>query len=158
MKKLFIVAVLVFGFSSVTFAQTNERAIGLRFGNGVEFSYLHPLTDNQRVQFDVGSRGFLYPSFMGIGTYQWLFPIENGFDWYIGGGAQLGIVSYENSNHAYAYGLNLGIAGIGGVQYNFDFPLQLAADFRPSWLFFNPGVSRYFGGLYDFGISARYRF
>ncbi len=139
------------------------RAIGARFGYGLEVSYQHSLgTDNML------SAELSFPGFYGIGaaaTYDWLNPFNTSipwnhkgeWNWYMGVG---GGASYWFSNY-----LNVGVAGRIGVEYDFWFPLQLSFDWRPvigpDFIFGEGGGVGFYGtGLYAGAISlgVRYKF
>ncbi len=85
------------------------------------------------------------------GTYQLAHDLPGAFSWYYGAGVTFGIRTFDSN------GINLGLLGIGGLEYNFDFPLQAFADYRPTLYLINgPNV-----GVLDlvaFGVGARYRF
>ena len=154
MRKIVLSLVL---FASVIAVSAQPHAIGVRLGYGAEFSYQHGFGDKNMLQLDVGS-----PAFWGVhsvGTYNWIFPIPwkhaGSWNWYVGGGAGVGF-GWRGTGIA-------GLAAMGGVEYNFKFPLQLSADYRPfiGIGFSRGGVSFYSDGLFLGGaiaISARYRF
>ena len=70
---------------------------------------------------------------------------------YAGPGAQLGFYNLPEGG----FGMNVGVAGQLGVEWNFpSVPLQLSIDWRPVFFFLN---NRGFG--YDsVGLGLRYRF
>ena len=120
----------------------------MRFGGiagyGAELSYQQPFGAN-RVELDLGLNGWG----LGLnGLYQWVKPLPQlaeGFDWYLGAGAGLGLAGGS---------FGVGILGQIGLEYNFEFPLQLSLDYRPG-IYFLP----VFSGSYDgVCLSARYRF
>lgn len=156
MKKLLVLVALV-AMSAVA-VNAQPRAIGARLGYGIDFSYQHSLGERNMVQLEVG-----LPAFWGIdaaATYDWIFPITSwqeagSWNWYAGVGAGVGYSWVANYVH-------VGIAGRIGVEYNFDFPLNLSLDWRPV---IGPGFSggnTYFnsGSLYAGAIAwgIRYRF
>ena len=59
--------------------------------------------------------------------------------------------TYKASD-SYTYAL---VAGDIGIEYNFDFPLQLSIDFRPE-IYFTDKVQEDFGP--DVGLGVRYKF
>jgi len=149
MKKLILSLILVAGFVSVLSAQDSKKAIGVRFGGfsgyGAEVSYQQPLGAN-RLELDLGLNG------MGLGlngVYQWVKPLPQlyeGFNWYWGVGAGLGLYNFK------AFGL--GVLGQIGLEYNFEFPLQLSIDYRPG-LYVLPTIYASYDGVC---LSARYKF
>lgn len=152
MRKLFFAVLLVLCVSSVVNAQTNDRAIGLRGGWGTELSYQHPLSGTTRLEIGLGMHGWEHGDFLISGVHQWLFAPNGGFNLYAGLGPQLGSYWWKDENK---HTFGLGLAGQFGFEYNFDFPLQLTLDWRPSWSLIPSG--RGFG-YEGFALGIRYRF
>jgi hypothetical protein len=177
MKKIFLSAFMLIGLAISAHAQEFKNAIGLRLGDndgfGAEITYQRSLSDKNRIEVDLGLRSsnngrynYKYNAAKLVGLYQWVWDIDNGFKWYAGPG--IGVGSWHSDRY-YDYGNGFytdGKSGVFviatgdiGIEYNFDFPLQLSFDFRPEI---------YLGGDYndirddnfgpDFGLSARYRF
>jgi hypothetical protein len=147
MKKT-ILSLLVVLFLSTTFAsaQVDGSAIGLRFNySGAEISYLHKLQDNHRLEADLGLTSW---GLSATGIYHWVWDLSqlaDGFNWYAGAGATLGLSSGS---------FGLGAVGQVGIEYNFAIPLQLTMDYRPA-IYIIPSV----GGSYDgICLSVRYKF
>lgn len=160
MKKL-LIAIIAFLAISVATVEAQPRAIGARLGYGVDFSYQHSLGKNM-LNFEFG-----VPGFWGLGavcTYDWVFPINSWnqagtWNWFAGVGVGGGWAwpIWGNTGHAGW----VGVAGRIGVEYNFEFPLQLSLDWRP--LFgpaFVPDAVFNTGSLYAgaFGLGVRYCF
>lgn len=129
MKKIILVAAMVLGFAAAAVAQ--PRAIGVRIGNGGEVSYQHSLGENFLEvdgglglgfdgTFNVGATGIY--NFM-IAQPQWTSQGTWGF--YAGPGVGVGLGLGE-ANY-----FTLAVAGMVGLEYNFEFPLQLSLDVRP---------------------------
>jgi hypothetical protein len=139
MKKVVIVLVL----TVLAVCAVNAQNLGARLGYGVELSYQHPLGDN-RLELDLGLSDF-DGGLNLAGTYQWVKPLADGFSWYFGFGAGLGI--WEKS---------AGVAVLGqlGIEYNFKAPVQLSLDWRPGIVF--GGYSGFWGT--SVGLGIRYRF
>ncbi len=139
------------------FAQ--DKAIGLRLGagayTGAEISYQTPFM-GERLEANLGlAAGDGYSSAAVTAVYQWLFPIENGFNWYAGFGPGVAIGSYKNANGDFESKFNLGVAGNLGIEYNFDqVPLQLSLDTRPMFNLLYDST----GSLLYFGLGIRYKF
>lgn len=162
MKKLFLIAIVLFGFSFISNAQDlSKNAIGLRLGDsnafGAEVSYQRALGKANRLEFDLGWRnGRNYDGFKLAGLYHWVWNIDNGFNWYAGPGAGIGSFGYyykgDHYNETFIFA-----AGDIGIEYNFDFPLQLSLDFRPE---IGLGDSSYRNDdlNFDIGIGVRYKF
>lgn len=140
--------------TATLFAQSSEKAIGVRFGSGGEVSYQHPLGATNRIEFDLG----LSPQSFGLnGIYHWVNDLSDwteGMAWYYGPGATVG---FSNTTAQFPTSkLALGVVGQIGLEYKFDFPLQLSVDYRPTFYLVRPAGS---GGYYtDICLSARYRF
>lgn len=167
----FLLLGLVF---SANAQEISKNAIGLRLGDndgfGSEVSYQRKISKNNRIELDLGWRNhknynknnYYYNnnnSIKFIGLYQWVWNIDGGFNWYVGAGGGVAQNSYnykDNNNYfqkeSYTY---LVAAGDIGIEYNFDFPLQLSIDLRPE-IYFTDRANDDFGP--DFGVSARYRF
>ena len=159
MKKIMIVVVVLFTISATTTAVKaqliEKNALGVRIGDsdgfGGEISYQRALSDNNRLEFDLGWRDSNDTNaFKILGLYQWVMEIENRFNWYVGAGAGFGSFDSEDDNGVFAL-----IAGDLGIEYNFKIPLLISLDFRPE-LSFNDNYS---DGLdFDIGLGLRYQF
>lgn len=171
MKKLILSTFMLIGLAfSLNAQDISKNAIGLRLGDndgfGGEVSYQRGLSKNNRLEFDLGWRDSKnYDALKLVGLYQWVWNIDGGFNWYAGAGAGIG------SWHAKYYKYNNGIAqnyyydekgaffllaGDIGIEYNFDFPLQLSLDFRPE-LYFNSDDFRNDSFGPDIALGIRYR-
>ena len=169
MKKLILSIFILTGFAFNAQAQDiSKNALGLRLGDsdgfGAEISYQRGLSEKNRLEFDLGWRNrnnayYNNARFVKMtGLYQWVWNIEGGFNWYAGAGGGIANGSYNykingdrySDNYTYAF-----IAGDIGIEYLFDFPLQLSLDFRPE-IYFSDRVKDDYGS--DIAISARYRF
>jgi len=136
----------------------SENTIGFRLGSnngfGYEISYQMKLNSENRAEFNLGWRTSNNVSAMKLnGLYQWVWPLEQGFNWYAGVGGGLG--TYSNSNINGSSGTFIFAAGDIGIEYNFDFPLQASLDLRPEI-----GGNGYFENSYgtDIALGIRYKF
>lgn len=166
MKKLILSAFMLVGLVFSTQAQDiSKNALGLRLGDndgfGGEVSYQRGLTKNNRLELDLGWRNSNDVDAMKlVGLYQWVWEIENGFNWYAGVGG--GIGSWSNSEGSTNdSGVFLLAAGDIGIEYNFqEAPIQLSLDFRPEFYLNNSGSNKFrdenFGP--DIALGIRYRF
>lgn len=152
MRRLLLVMAVALGFAAAAVAQ--PRAIGGRVGYGVEFSYQHSLGSNNMIQLDAGIPGFY--GLEAAVTYDWIFNISGGWNWFVGVGGGLGFFDFKDTRFF------LGAAGRIGVEYNFDFPLQLSLDWRPivGPYFYNDEVRFNDHGLWHGGLAfgVRYKF
>ena len=165
MKKIFLSALMLAGLAFSAQAQEiPKNALGLRLGDndgfGGEISYQRGLGDNNRLELDLGWRDSKYYNAVKVtGLYQWVWNIEDGFNWYAGVGGGLGSYDLDNRNNVPGYdesGTFVFVAGDIGIEYQFDFPLQLSLDFRPELYFaddYNDG--RNFGP--DIALGIRYK-
>jgi len=124
MKNILLFTLL--SFSAITLANAQQNALGLRlgfyYGGVAEASFQHYLSELNRVEINLGldTSNAIHVT----GAYQWVFDLsqlEQGFKWYagVGGGAYIG----KNAR--------IGILGNLGIEYTFEFPLQLSLDIRP---------------------------
>lgn len=163
MKKLFLLAIAILGFTFTSQAQEiADNAIGLRLGDsdgfGAEVSYQRALGDNNRLEFDLGWRdGNNYDGFKLAGLYQWVFPLDGSFNWYVGAGGGIGSFSINVPGGSDVTDTFLFAAGDIGIEYSFDIPLLLSLDFRPEIGF---GDDIYDNNDLDFDIALgiRYQF
>lgn len=163
MKILNYLSVLtVFITFSMNSQEISDHALGLRLGDsdgfGAEISYQKSIGRYNRAELDFGwrdSRNF--DAFKLVGVYQWVRPIEGGFNWYYGVGGGLGSVDFVDVYDSDDEGLFVLAAGDIGVEYHFDIPLLLSLDFRPE-----VGVLGYSGFSdnfdFDIGFGIRYLF
>lgn len=146
-KVLFTIGLLLSTIVSMNAQDISDNAIGLRFsgGNGVggEITYQKALGSNNRLEIDLGLANE-FTDFKATGLYQWVWNLEEKFNWYAGFGG--GLVS---ANGTGIYG-----AGVIGIEYNFDAPVLLSIDYRPE-----VGIA---GGLTgvnsDVALSVKYQF
>jgi|TARA_R100000789_G_C2992633_1_gene146521 hypothetical protein len=147
MRKTFLTLVGILGAFAIQAQSISDNAIGIRFGggNGVggEISYQKALSSSNRLEIDLGLANE-FSNFKATGLYQWVWNLENNFNWFAGFGG--GIVS---ANGTGIYG-----AGVIGIEYNFDAPVLLSIDYRPE-----VGIAGGLDGLNsDVALSVRYQF
>ena len=147
MKKVSLIfGVLFLTMFSVNAQEISENAIGLRFnkgdGLGADISYQKKMTGNNRLEVNVGLRDE-FSSFKGTGLYQWVWNLEDKFNWYAGFGA-----GYD-SGYSALFG-----AGVIGIEYNFNTPILISLDYRPEI-----GITGNYDGLGNsFALAIRYQF
>lgn len=159
MKKLFFLTLTVFAFSLTSNAQDiAENAIGLRLGDsnglGAEISYQRALGDINRLEVDLGWRNSdNYNAFQLTGLYQWVWNLEGDFNWYAGVGG--GLASFDGKNVLKGQDeTTIFVAGDIGIEYDFDIPLLISLDFRPTL-----GFGDFTDDLdFDIALSIRYQF
>lgn len=163
MKTNILIAFMLFGIAISAQSQNfSKNAIGLRLGSndgyGTEISFQTRLSPKNRLELDLGFSDNNNESvFKLAGIYQWVWKIDSGLNWYAGVGGGLGSWNYDdndeiNDNGAFAF-----IAGDIGIEYNFNFPLQLSLDLRPE-IYFNSDsyIEDNFGA--NLGLGIRYTF
>lgn len=163
MKKIILTLLMVVGlFCSSQSQEISKNAIGLRLGNndgfGGEISYQRGLSSNNRLEFDLGWRNSKSISaFKLVGLYQWVWEIDNGFNWYAGIGG--GIGSWSNTNVSPKESGTIPFAaGDIGLEYSFkEVPIQLSLDLRPE-LYFSSGGYRDSNFGSDLALGIRYKF
>lgn len=161
MKKVILSTFMLFGIALSSQAQDiSKNAIGLRLGDndgfGAEISYQRGLHANNRLELDLGWRNSNEVDAIKLaGLYQWVWNIDKGLNWYAGAGGGLGSWSYSIDDQK-DNGTFLFIAGDLGIEYNFDFPLQLSLDIRPEiYLNSNDYRENNFGP--DLALGVRYK-
>lgn len=142
MKKIFTIIALagiLFINAQQSKAQTTGFELGLRGGyaSGVDFAM--PLGGN-RLHADVGFGNNLNIDAL----YDWQIPVFGG-----------GFLLYPGVGVSTEFGDNFefGVAGEIGLEYQFDFPLTIAADYRPIYEF--TGDTGFKSG---WGFNVRWRF
>ncbi len=163
MRKIILSVLMIVGLIGSSEAQEiSKNALGLRLGNndgfGGEISYQRGLSNNNRLEFDLGWRNTKSISaFKLAGLYQWVWEIDNGFNWYTGVGAGLGSWSNTSINPKES-GAILFATGDIGVEYTFnEVPIQLSLDLRPE-LYFSSGGYRDSNFGSDLALGIRYKF
>lgn len=160
MKKIILSAIMLIGLAFTTQAQEiSKNALGLRLGDnngfGGEISYQRGLSENNRLELDLGWRNSdNVDAFKLTGIYQWVWNIDGNFNWYAGFGGGLGSWSY-NQNSLKDSGTFAFAAGDIGIEYGFDeAPILLSLDYRPEFGFsdYNKNYNS------DIALSIRYKF
>jgi hypothetical protein len=163
MKKIILSAIMLMGLAFAAQAQDiSKNALGLRLGDnkgfGGEISYQRGLSDNNRLELDLGWRnrndynGYNDNAIKLAGLYQWVWNIDGGFNWYAGVGGGLGSWNRNSNNTSGTFAF---AAGDIGLEYNFDIPLLISLDFRPEI-----GSNSYYENNYgsDVALGLRYQF
>jgi hypothetical protein len=159
MKRLFFILIAIFATFFV--ANSQPRALGLRAGMDCQLSYEHGMSSNDFIEADLGVE-FVYGYAVGLNAAagynfmiaqpKWTQKGEWGF--YAGPAFKMGYLWV---------GGYLAVGAQVGLEYNFDYPLQISLDIRPS-----VGVAMEGGGCRIYGagailgsipcLSLRYRF
>lgn len=182
MKTLFLSLVVLIGVSFNVQAQEimAKNAIGIRLSpgdaTGIEASYQRQMiSEHNRIELNLGLKTGYVSDFVSVfdvkGYYHWVFNIVDKLNWYAGPGVGVQFVTYDSE---YYDNLTTPLIGAeGGVEYRFDFPLQVSLSIRPSYYFYGDNNNyngptygwgyAYDGGFNDdfnltVGIGARYTF
>lgn len=162
MKNTLFTVMAIIAFAITSQAQSiSKNAIGLRLGDsdgfGTEISYQRALSENNRLELDLGWRSNKnFDAYRITGLYQWVWVLDGSFNWYAGVGGGVAQVNFgrdfegfDDDSETYFYG-----AGDIGIEYNFDIPLMLSLDFRPEFGFgnFNDDLDL------DIALGIRYQF
>ena len=172
MKKFALIIIVLVATCTVAIAQ--PRAIGGRFAYSVGPSYQHSIGEKNMLQADIDILGYWW-GIQATVTYNWVFPIASwgvgDMNWFAGVGAGggyrwgWGYRGYYRYGGYYGYGGSgfVGVAGMGGVEMNFKFGLQVSVDWRPligPRFYRGGGVGYFIEGLYAgaVGLGVRYKF
>ncbi|WP_084370384.1 outer membrane insertion C- signal [Reichenbachiella faecimaris] len=148
MKKILVLTVVFVSILSSARAQEVGIRLGDVLGNDAAVDAIFSIGDFSRIHADASFGKQFGESTVGLEVlYDFFYkPVGDvpGLNWYIGVGPSVLI----------ANDLFLGASGEIGIEYHFDFPLALGADWRPTfWLIEETD----FRGD-SFGINARYVF
>ncbi len=158
MKKALLILTVLIGSAAATFAQ--PKSIGGRLGNyGIDVSYEnYVMGGSDFLEFGLGlDNGFSTSAFHVDGIYNFMilepdWTLVGHWGCYAGPGASVAVwKNSDDENTVYA-----GFLGNVGLEYTFNFPLQLSIDFRPRLMF---GDGRVRGdGPFSLGLGVRYAF
>jgi hypothetical protein len=147
-----LVILVLFAVTTFSYSQNYKTAIGIKGGypgygslNGKHFL-------NSKTAIE-GSIGGGTNTLWLQGLYELNFSLEQGLNWYAGGGANVGFYSFKNTiTNERTSNMILGLNGIVGIEYTFeDFPLNVALDTGPNLRIINS-----FGFGWGAGIAVRY--
>lgn len=158
MKKTLLIIVAALGLAVVASAQ--PKSLGVRIGNyGVDVSYEnYVFSGPDFLEFELGlDDGFSTSAFHVDGVYNFMIAQPDwtaSGSWGFYGGPGASVAVWENANAENV--VFVGVVGNLGLEYTFDFPLTLSADFRPR-LMLGDGKVRS-NSLFSLGIGVRYAF
>lgn len=139
----------------------SKNAIGMKFTTsriaGGEITYQRALSSENRLELNLGFANSRHFSAVKItGLYEWVFPIQHGFHWYVGAGGSLGSWSYKNGSYK-DDGAIVALSGIGGIEYHLKpAPFQFFLDLKPN--IYITEYHDYNNINLELGIGARYKF
>ncbi len=153
MKKTILVILAALGLALAANAQ--PKALGIRIGSGVDISYQNYLGGSDFLEFELGLDGYA-SDFHIDGVYNFMiaepdWTSSGKWGFYGGPGVGVGVWNVEQQANVFA-----GVLGNLGLEYTFDFPLQLSLDIRPRLFFGNGGI--WSDGIFSFGLGVRYAF
>jgi len=173
MKKISLSILFILSFAFIADGQTfSKYALGLRFGYNLEpyvggyreLSYQLITSNTNRIEIDLGILGYedrkvSINVYRLVGIYQWGNRLHEGFGWYTGIGAGLGI-HIEHSKYGFFIGNegdgDLILAAQAGIQYRFiGFPFLIALDFRPEYNTNSEWMNNQLGNI---AFSTRFTF
>ncbi len=140
-------------------ASAQPKAVGVRVGNyGVDVSYENYAGDLNFREFELGLDAMFSTSAFHLdGVYNFMiarpdWTVEGQWGFYLGPGASVAVWDNgKDENVVYA-----GLLGNVGLEYIFDFPLQMSISLRPR-LMLGDGKIRQ-NGLLTLGLGFRYMF
>ena len=144
MKKLILIIAAALTMSAVAVAQ--PKAVGIRLGYGAEVSYQHILGADNFMEVDLG---WFSNGFSGSVAYDFNVAEAGNFGFYVGPQVSFGTLAYDGSTK-----FNLGAGAQLGVEYEFDIPLNISLDWKPTF-YFVPGTAF---GWSSIALGLRYRF
>ncbi len=155
MRKLFLFFGLAFTtISTASSQEISKNAIGIRLGNnsgfGYEISYQSLIGYTNRLEIDLGLRSKSgVDSIKATGIFQWVWSLNNRFNWYTGFGGGIGSFRGGGASKTFFFG-----SGDIGIEYNFEAPILISLDYRPEF-----GFNNVYKGLNsDIALSLRYQF
>ena len=157
-KFLFTIALSVSVFCSLQ-AQDYKSAIGLRFGYYGNFGLDYKTFLNEKAAIELIAFGRFYTSYKyfnlgGLYEIQNKFTDVPGLSWYYGGGAFVGLYSFDSS-YAGSQGTAISIAGVLGLEYRIPgAPITASIDWIPSFALTGGGGFAGDGG----SLAVRYIF
>lgn len=163
MKKILLFGFLLLAVGITSQAQEiSKNAIGLRLGDnkgfGTELNYQRGLKESTRLELGLSWHSGSYTNAYKLtGLHEWVWRLENRFNWYAGAGGGLASIQFDRKHDYYRTSKSdtyLFAAGVIGIEYNFEIPLLISLDFRPEI-----GFGDYRDDLnLDIALGLRYQF
>ena len=125
-----IIFILIATFASVFMAEAQPKALGIRAGMDCQLSYEHGVSSGDFVEVDLGVE-FIYGYAVGLNAaagYNFMIAQP---EWTQKG--QWGFYAGPAVKAGYLWiGGYLAVGAQVGLEYSFDFPLQVSLDIRPT--------------------------
>jgi hypothetical protein len=177
MKKLFFVLSIIISVSQLQAQDIPENAIGIRLSEGVvgdegfgpEITYQRQiLSEHNRIDANLGFKTNSFIStYRGAVYLHWTYNIWDKLNWFAGPGVGAGYIDFKTANFGFNTVDRDGeffpfIGADFGVDYRFDFPLQVAFSIRPTFDIHDIDRTNGFKDVDNVGasvgVSARYTF
>ena len=181
MKKISFIVLIMSLVVALNAQAPYRHSIGVTAGNMNAFSYKTFFTDHLAFSIDAGYKLTHTYATYHVKNSNTAYNINNffpntfevnpnlmyeaptnagGLHWFVGGGISggYGWANYYDvwyGSYKYYYG-KIGVNAIGGVEYKFNIPLTLQADFRPGFgMMFN---KHYHINYFDWGVNFGVRY
>jgi len=178
MKKLFFGVLLIVTSMNLLAQDIPKSAIGIRISEGVvgdegfgpEITYQRQMFgEHNRIDVNLSWRtNSFINTYRGGGYFHWSYNIWDNLNWFAGPGIGAGYIDFKTSFFGIGISNNRDseffpyVGADFGVDYRFDFPLQVAFSVRPTYDIHNIENSGGFNDVDNFGvnigIAARYTF
>ncbi|SEK36071.1 hypothetical protein SAMN04487910_0342 [Aquimarina amphilecti] len=178
MKKLFFVLILIVTSINLQAQDIPKNTIGIRLSEGVvgdegfgpEITYQRQMFgEHNRIDVNLSwkTNSFIN-TYRGGAYFHWSYNIWDNLNWFAGPGIGAGYVDFKSS--IFGFGISNDrdseffpyVGADFGVDYRFDFPLQVAFSIRPTYDIHSIENSGGFSDVDNFGvnvgIAARYIF
>jgi len=178
MKKLFFVALLIVTGINLQAQDIPKNAVGIRISEGVfgdegfgpEITYQRQMFgEHSRIDLHISWRtnAFIH-TYRAGGHFHWSYNIWDQLNWFAGPGVGVGYIDFKTS----FFGIGISndrdselfpfVGADFGVDYQFNFPLQVAFSVRPSYDIHSIENTASVNDVDNFGvnigIAARYTF
>lgn len=160
MKEFLCFLIVVLSTLTLHAQVDSANAIGIRIGENDgfrnEITYQVQVSDMNRVEANLGYRSNPdYEVSKATALFQWVWFIEEDFNWYAGFGSSIGNWNSKTETYTDNDGLFVKADVNIGLEYIFKGPWMLSLDLRPEFV-----VVGNFGDNPDFdlGLAVRYLF
>lgn len=160
MKKFLCLGIFMLSVFALSAQVYSPNTIGIRIGENDgfrnELTYQFRVTDMNRVEANLGYRSNPdYEVFKATALFQWVWFLEEDFNWYAGFGSSIGNWNSKKDTYSDNDGLFVKADANIGLEYIFKGPWKLSLDLRPEFV-----VAGNFGDSTDFdlGLAIRYLF
>ena len=129
-KLILLVATFCCFILTIHSQDISNHALGIRVGDivgfGGELSYQKKIGYGKRIELDLGFRQQdIVNAYKVTAIFQWVWYVENGFNWYLGAGVGAGSGEYRKSV-IYEDGFFANIDANIGFEYDFRAPILIS--------------------------------